>query len=83
MLTEFLKEHYLEVKKMLNWEYDADVEKRVLTEEAIEVGHQQGLQQGMQQGYQQCAELLTKMIKEGVPVDEALEKIKTTPVSSQ
>ena len=83
ILTEFLNEHYLEVKKMLNWEYDADAEKRVLTEEAIQIGHQQGLQQGLQQGQQQGAEQLAKMIKEGVPVEEALEKIKSAPISSQ
>ena len=74
ILTEFLNEHYLEVKKMLNWEYDADAERRVLTEEAI----QQGLQQGQQQG----AEMIVKMVKEGIPIDEALEKVITTPISS-
>ena len=65
ILTEFLTEHYMEVKKMLNWEYDADAEKRVLREEAI----QQGI------------DSLAKLLKEGVPLDEALEKVKTTPLS--
>ena len=55
---------------MLNWEYDADAEKRVLTEEAIE--------QGMQQGKQEGAELLAKLIGEGMSVDAALESIKNT-----
>ena len=69
VLTEFLTEYYLEVSKMLNWEYDADAERRVLTEEAM--------QQGIQQGRQQGADLLAKLIKEGAPVDEALEKVKS------
>jgi predicted transposase/invertase (TIGR01784 family) len=46
ILTEFLTDHYSEVKKMLNWEYDADAERRVIREEGV----QQGMQQGMQQG---------------------------------
>ena len=28
VLTVFLTEHYLEVSKMLNWEYDAEAEKK-------------------------------------------------------
>jgi len=64
ILAEFLTEHYQGVSKMLNWEYDADAEKRVLKKEAIEEGRAEG------------AELLAKMLKEGIPLDEALEKIK-------
>jgi len=75
VLTGFLSERYTEVTNMLNWEYDADVEKRVLAEEAVE----QGLQLGLQQG----AEKLAELIREGMPLDEALEKVKasakTTP----
>ena len=67
VLTEFLTEQYAEVSKMLNWEYDADAERRVLTEEA------------MQQG----AELLAKMVKEGTPVDEALEKVKAASIAAK
>ena len=68
---------------MLNWEYDADAERRVLTEEAIEIGEQRGLQRGLLQGRQEAAEELTKMIDEGIPLDEALEKIKTASKPSQ
>jgi len=71
ILIDFLTEHYLEVSKMLNWEYDADAERRVLTEEAI----QQGLQQG--------AELVVELIKNGMSVDEALEKVKSMSVTTQ
>ena len=71
VLTEFLTEHYAEVSKMLNWEYDAEAEKRVITEEAIEQGRQEG------------AEQLAKLINEGVPLDEALEKIKATSIKAQ
>ena len=84
ILSEFLTEHYLEVTKVLNWEYDADAERRVLTEEAVEQGLQQGLEQGMQQGMQQGllqgAELLAKFINEGIPLEEALEKVKTASI---
>ncbi|MCL2426145.1 MAG: hypothetical protein FWD05_07385 [Oscillospiraceae bacterium] len=48
-----------------NWEYDADVEKRVIAEEAREQGQLQG------------AELIAKLIKSGMSLDEALEKIKS------
>jgi len=73
VLTVFLTEHYLEVSKMLNWEYDAEAEKRVLTEEAV----QQGMQQGMQQGVLQGAEMVAKLLKEGFSLEDALEKIKS------
>ena len=45
---------------MLNWEYNADAERRVLTEEAV----------------QQGAEKLAKLIKEGMSLEEALAKVK-------
>jgi len=64
ILKAFLTEYYQEVAQMLNWEYDAEAEKKVLTEEAI----QEGLQQG--------AERLAKLIKDGMPLDAALEKVK-------
>jgi len=36
ILTDFLTEHYSEVSKMLNWEYDAEAEKRAIRREAQE-----------------------------------------------
>jgi len=36
VLKEFLSEHYTEVSKMLNWEYDADAEKKAIREEGAE-----------------------------------------------
>jgi predicted transposase/invertase (TIGR01784 family) len=74
ILTEFLTEHYSEVKKMLNWEYDADAERRVIREEGKQEGKQEGIQQGV--------ELLAKLIKEGLSLDEALERVKSTPMST-
>ena len=53
ILTEFLTEHYTEVIKMLNWEYDPEVERRVLDEEAREEGLKRGLEEGRQQGMQE------------------------------
>ena len=60
---------------MLNWEYDADAERRVLTEEAEQRGEKRGLKKGLTQGEQRGAELVVKLIKEGMSVDEALEKV--------
>ena len=81
VLKAFLTENYLEVTKMLNWEYNADAEKRVIKKEAeqqgLQRGRQQGLQRGRQQGRQQGAELLAKFVKDGIPLDVALEKIKS------
>jgi len=87
VLSGFLTENYQEVSRMLNWEYDPEVEKRVLREEALEEGHeigkeeglQEGLQQGLQEGLLQGAELLAKLIREGYTLDEALEFVKTEP----
>jgi len=78
ILSEFLTEHYQGVLKMLSWEYDADAERRVLDEEAMQRGLQQGIQQGIQQGTQQGAELLVKLVKDGLSLDEALEKVKNS-----
>jgi len=55
---------------MLNWEYDADAERRVLRNEALQEGRQEGKLEG--------AELLAKLLKEGVTLDEALESVKST-----
>ena len=74
ILPEFLTEHYLEVSKMLNWEYDADAERRVLREEA----KQEGIQQGKQEDKREMAEQLTKLISEGMSVEDALEKVNSS-----
>ena len=55
---------------MLNWEYDADAEKRVLREEAK--------QEGIQQGKREMAELFAKLISEGMSVEDALNKINSS-----
>jgi len=63
---------------MLNWEYDAEVEKRVLSEEAEQRGLKKGLKQGVEKGQQKTLELIEKLVKDGMSLDEALEKVKTT-----
>ena len=78
ILPEFLTEHYREVSKMLNWEYDADAEKRVLREEAKQEGIQEGIQQGIQQGKREMTELLAKLISEGMSVEDALNKVNSS-----
>jgi len=77
ILADFLTTHYGEVSKMLNWEYDAEVEKKVLSEEAEQRGLKKGLKQGVKKGQLQGAELLAKLIKTGMPLDEALKKVKS------
>jgi len=62
VLKDFLQENYAEVLKMLNWEYDADTHMRVIAEE--------NEQKGMQKGINALADL----IKQGIPLEEAVEK---------
>ena len=69
ILTDFLKENYLGVMKMLNWEYDAVAEKRVLYNEA----HAEGKAEGKAEG----ADQLAKLIKEGTSIEEALKIVKS------
>ncbi|MCL2426173.1 MAG: Rpn family recombination-promoting nuclease/putative transposase [Oscillospiraceae bacterium] len=73
VLYEFLSEHHLEVAEMLNWEYDADVERRVLTESGI----RKGRVEGRAEGRTEAADLIAQLIKQGVPLDEALERIRS------
>jgi len=77
VLTDFLTDH-AEVAMMLNWEYDAEAEKRVLREEAI----QQGIKEGRKEGRTEGAEQLAQLIKEGTPLEEALEKVKVTTTTT-
>ena len=42
ILKEFLTEHYQGVSKMLNWEYDANAERRVIRQEAHAEGKAEG-----------------------------------------
>ena len=42
ILTEFLKTHYTEVSKMLNWEYDEEAVARVRWKAAHKKGHAEG-----------------------------------------
>ena len=47
---------------MLNYEYDAEIEKRVL------------LNEGRQEGLQEVFDLVAKLLKEGMSADEAIAK---------
>ena len=62
VLKTFLKDHFEEVIKMLNYEYDAEAEKRIIRQEGRSEGRQEGV------------DILAKFLKDGLPVDEALEK---------
>jgi len=75
---------------MLSWDYTYDeiqqIKFELATKEAFEDGKEEGekqglkkgLKQGQQQGLKQGAELLVKLINEGLSPEEALKKIKST-----
>ena len=67
VLQTFLTENYKEVVKMLNYEYDADAEKRVLKQE--------GLQEGLRKGHEGI-DLFANLVRAGTPVDVALTEAK-------
>ena len=69
LLGTFLKEHGAEVTSMLMTEFNIDIAREVWQEEAREEALEEGRAEGV--------EILAKMLKEGIPLDEALEKIKT------
>ena len=47
---------------MLNYEYDAEAERRVLLQESRQEGRQEGI------------DLVAKLLKQGLSVDDAIEK---------
>ena len=59
-----------EVIKMLNYVYDAEAEKRVL------------LQEGRQEGRQEGIDLLARLLKEGLSVDDAVATAKKAATES-
>ena len=68
VLSDFLTEHYSEVSKMLNWEYDADAEIRVRTQESHDKGREEGREEGINN--------VLSLLKEGHTVDEIEEILK-------
>ena len=72
VLESFLKDNYWKVIKMLNYEYDAEAEKRVLLRE----GQRKGLRRGRQEGWNECIDVLTQLLKEGQPLDVAIANAK-------
>ena len=78
VLTEFLTEHYMEVSKMLNWEYDADAVERVIRNESREEGREEGRQEGLKEGEINIAR---KLKNAGVMSVEEIAKITELSVS--
>jgi len=60
VLVDFLTELYMEVSRMLNWEYDADAEKRVIRNESREEGRMEGLAEGLKKANTEIARKLKK-----------------------
>jgi predicted transposase/invertase (TIGR01784 family) len=50
MLSDFLRDNFEEVLKVLNYEYDAELERRVLMEEGLERGREEGKIEGREEG---------------------------------
>ena len=74
VLADFLRKNYQEVIKMLNYEYDAEAERRVLMQEGIEMGREMGREEGREEGREMGMDALAKLLREGLPLDVALEK---------
>jgi len=72
ILKTYLEDHYSEVIKMLNYEYDADAERRVIRQESL----QEGRQEGQQEGRQEVIELIENLLKDGLSPDEAIASAK-------
>ena len=64
VLSEFLTEHYLEVSKMLTWEYDADAVERVLKREAREEGLREGREEGREEGLREEKNSIARKLKQ-------------------
>ena len=57
---------------MLNFEYDAEAERRVLMKE----GRQEGLQEGLQEGRNEIIALLERIKLGDISLEDALSKAK-------
>jgi len=70
ILTKFLNHHKTEVMKMLVTEWDYDLEKEVVREEALVKGRSQGLSQGLSQGRsQRDREFIESMYQNGLTIE--------------
>ena len=63
---------------MLNYEYDAEAEKRVLRQESREEGREEGRQEGGNEGI----DLVVKFLKDGLTLDEAQNKARKAIMKS-
>jgi hypothetical protein len=70
ILSQYLKENYGEVIKMLNYEYDAEAEQRVIRLES----YQEGRQETWQLASQETMSLLTKLQRGELSFEDAFEK---------
>jgi len=66
ILSEFLKENYQEVAKMLNLQYDQEAEHRAIRSEGIELGIEQG-------EHRKAIEMAKKMLDDKLPLETILE----------
>jgi len=76
ILESFLQDNYWKVIKMLNYEYDAEAEKRVLLREGQRKGLRRGRQEGRNEGWNEGIDALTQLLKEGQPLDVAIANAK-------
>jgi len=70
ILSEFLKENYLEVAKMLNLQYDQEAEYKIIHQEGVEEGIELGVERGIEQGEHKKAIDMAKIgFKNNIPIE--------------
>jgi len=70
ILKTYLEANYTEAIKMLNYEYDAEAERRVIRQEGRREGRQEGI------------DLVVKLLQAGLSADDAIAKAKRTAAES-
>ena len=72
---------------MLNWEYDEEAVNNIKAQEnydrGIAVGKTEGKVEGIAVGKAEGVEVLAKLIKKGIPLDEAIKTALSTPPPAQ
>ena len=70
ILSDFLKAHYEEVAKMLNWEYDQEAEFKAIREDAREDGYEEGHAEGHAEGIEQgILQVAKNMLIRNMPIE--------------
>jgi len=80
VLSDFLKQHYQEVARMINFQYDQELEYQAIREEERAEGWQEGHQEGQKEGERQKAiEMAKKLLSDRMSF-EMIEKYTGLPL---